>query len=578
MDFLTSRNNPGNIHKKSRQKEALFFLLALFLAACALHNLLFIFFPIQVDLDHDEAEHLHVAYLVGQGQRPFVDFIENHPTLFNHFLWWLKNITSADTVRQWATATRSVIFAHFFLSLAILITWLSSLIKSRPKGLGWWTIILLSFSSIGYSHQTLRHIWQIRPDWISYAYTICGLFFLYEFIIKTVAGKNKVIDTILLMMGGILMGAGNAILPKGGIITIGFIVAFAALYLLGLIGKPGKAVGKKIIFPVLLFILLTATSFVLFVFLDCKLGNISFKQWFQAVISLNSLKHLPLTFEEANPVTSITALFSLNLFLLLCFFLLVIYELARPAEDPKIDYKRVVIISLSLMAANLLATTISNGLTWSHYFIPTFFAVFSLYVILILRITGTKTVKFYSGRFTRESILTILGLLIIITAQAKQVFEVYPVSLERSQMNQSPLVAKYDDYFNEATMPSGLTYMSTGPNHIPVLARNWGYYFMLVTDRNVWNDMHTLGLGPEPDTYFIQTFENSPPDVIALRGKSGLMRFVVNAQICQKVNLDWLFDKIEKDYEAMSLFDREIYVSKENINLFKALGWKIGLR
>jgi|GEM_PF-1967777 hypothetical protein len=574
MDFLTSQNNPSNIPKKSRKKEALIFLLALFLAACALHNLLGSFFPVQINLEHDEAEHLHVAYLLGQGHRPFVDFIENHPTLFNHFLWWLKNITSADTVREWATVTRSVIFAHFFLSLAILITWVSSLIKSRANGIAWWTIILLSFSSIGYSHQALRHFWQIRPDWISHAYTICGLFFLYEFIIKAVADKDKTIDTILLVMGGVLIGAGNAILPKGEIIIIGLIVGLAALYLLGLVDKPEKAVRKRMALPILSFLFFAGASFASLVFLDCKLGNISVKQWFPAVISLNSLKHLPLTFEETNPFTSIAALFSLNFFLIFCFFLWIIYELARPTEDVGNDYKRVIIISITLIAVNLFATTVSNGLTWSHYFIPSFFAVFSLYVILILRIITQNSFKCFSGRLARESILIILGLLIVITAQAKQLFEVYPVFLERSQMNQSPLVVKYNDYFNEATMPSGLTYMTAAPNHIPVLVPNWGYYFMLVTDRNVWNDMHTFGLGPEPDSYFIKTFKNSPPDVIALRGKSGLMMFVVNAQMCQKVNLDWLFDKVEKDYVHMTLLGREIFVNERHVRLFEAYGWK----
>ena len=34
-------------------------------------------------LDHDEVEHLHAAWLVGEGDRPFVDFVEHH----NHTLW-----------------------------------------------------------------------------------------------------------------------------------------------------------------------------------------------------------------------------------------------------------------------------------------------------------------------------------------------------------------------------------------------------------------------------------------------------------------------------------------------------------
>ncbi len=57
------------------------FLIGLFVAN-ALVDL-----PTRV-LDHDEIQHLHIAWLVDQGDRPYVDFADNHNHLFPSLLLW----------------------------------------------------------------------------------------------------------------------------------------------------------------------------------------------------------------------------------------------------------------------------------------------------------------------------------------------------------------------------------------------------------------------------------------------------------------------------------------------------------
>ena len=131
-----------------------------------------VIFPVDYELGGDEAEHLHVAYLLGEGQRPYIDFIENHPTLFNHFLKWVKTYFNLKTVREWAFIARVTILFHIILVLFVFYLWVSKLIRKKPGRLFWLSVIFLSFSFIGYYNEQLAFMWQIRPDWISYSYSL----------------------------------------------------------------------------------------------------------------------------------------------------------------------------------------------------------------------------------------------------------------------------------------------------------------------------------------------------------------------------------------------------------------------
>ena len=89
---------PGETNKKFFWSIA---LLTGIVAACFSYNLYTSFFPVSLDIIGDDAEYLHVAYLLGQNQKPFVDFMEHHPMLFSQYLWWLHEIAGVTSIATW---------------------------------------------------------------------------------------------------------------------------------------------------------------------------------------------------------------------------------------------------------------------------------------------------------------------------------------------------------------------------------------------------------------------------------------------------------------------------------------------
>lgn len=105
--------------------------------------------------DHDEIEHLHAAWLVAQGQRPFVDFFEHHHPMLWYLLAPLTGIITTPhllvvVVRIMNLALLAVLVGSPFRSLS---RWLV------PAGDWRWAAILLLSSSL-FSWGSI----EVRPD------------------------------------------------------------------------------------------------------------------------------------------------------------------------------------------------------------------------------------------------------------------------------------------------------------------------------------------------------------------------------------------------------------------------------
>lgn len=104
--------------------------------------------------DHDEVEHLHAAWLVSQGLRPFTDFLEqHHPTL-----WYLL----APAVRHFSSPHTLVFSVRLFdaalLALLLGLTW-RVLRLLWPEVDARWPLLLL-VASYTFTGNSL----EVRPD------------------------------------------------------------------------------------------------------------------------------------------------------------------------------------------------------------------------------------------------------------------------------------------------------------------------------------------------------------------------------------------------------------------------------
>jgi len=531
-------------------------------------------FPIDYELGHDEAEHLHVSYLLGQGQRPYIDFIENHPTLFNHFLNWVRTFFNLKTVRQWAFIARVTILFHIILMFFVFYLWISKIIRKRPGGLYWLSFILLSFSFVGYYNEQLAFMWQIRPDWISYTYSLTGLFLFFLYASKDNKRKSWIAYLLYLLPGAFLVGLGNAILPKGFILIFGICAGLITLLIMSKLDTE-YFISRRFIIGTLVFTLFSFLTFWFFAIIDCYLSKITIKSWIKANFIINSIKHLPLTNIEINPITSFTSIFSINfiLFILLCFWMA--YYLSKERENNYFKINtNLLIIAIFVIITNIFITAFGNGLSWPHYFIPCVFGALLIYLIFLLDTYENMKQFLQNNLDYLQHYLFLVFTLLILTIPAKQLIEIYPAFLSRQANLSNSLVSNNNDYLNDAIMPPNLLYFSPKPTEMPIKAKHAGYYFMLVIDKKIWQDYHRLGLGPDPEENIRNIFTQNCPDIVAFSSLVKLYEFIVSASNIQNTSLEWMIDVIQKNYVLMAKSIKSVYVKKDLMPYMESMGWK----
>ena len=570
------------LHKDITRIKLFWLCGAVYLLVIALsisYNMYTSFFPISICLCHDEAEHLHVAYLLSEGQKPFVDFVENHPTLFNHYLRWLGDITGVTTTRDWAFYARTTIFAHFLVCLVVFCCWTSNLISHRPRGWPWIGLLVCAWGMVGLHSGWLYFMWQIRPDWICYAYTLLGCYLFYLHFRHRSGTGNGNFYRSLLVLGGILIGVGNAILPKGIIILVAFVFTLLTKHLIYGADIPREITLDSDVKDFGIFVLAGVFSFLGAMLFDCYLSRIGMDEWINAVFLLNQKKHIIYTSTETNAVTWLINIFSAGFPVMLGLAGWLIWELSRLRLERKNDgIGSLILFSLFTIITSLLMPSYTHGATWPYNYIPSLLAVAAIYLVLLLRVYhlcmaslshNVSKLRIYS----LAAIVTVV--LVHMTMQTVNAVRKYQLRKTCSMYVQ---MLAPSDYLPDQALPTSLVYLTRYPHTIPVMAHHWGYHFMLSEANNFWEDNYKLGLGPDPSEVWESGFGDSPPDAIAFQNSTEVIRFILELQYCQHLNAGWLIDAINRDYVRMQYKQYKypsIYVRRDNVAYFEGRGWQI---
>ena len=534
-----------------------------------------VLFPIAPDLAHDEAQHLHIAFVLSQGQRPFLDFLGTHPTLFHHGLWWLRTMSGAATTRAWATLARVIIAGHVLLALGVLYAMLARVLEDRPRGGGWGVLCLGALAMVGLHRCALPglwptggSLWQIRPDWLCHAYTLLGVWLGAQALWAPAPWpwKRRVLWSLL---GGVCIGVGNAIIPKGvvwlGAAGVGSILAPSV------IGRPLIAPEQRRCSLVLggLWGLALLGAWSLAVLADCRASEIPLGVWWRAVIRLNALAHVPQTVFDSNPIATLIHLASVGLLPLLALLGWLMWELLtlRPARA---GGPRVVLVGAVLViSSNLVLGPMSNGVVWPHYFAPAFLALVAIYLVLLLRLWQWRRDWRGGARWRwRALAVVIAGHLLMRPLWATVVMG------DRARQQTDALSARATDYVADGCLPHTLTYWVRWPYQMPVLAQHWGYYFVVVADAHLWQDAAQLGLGPPLPHGVQDAFVAQPPDVIAIGGPRGVAEYVLDATRLQHVDLHWLLQVLPEAYQLLEREDRQLYARHDHTALLASYGWR----
>ena len=551
-------------------------LLTGIVAACFCYNLYTSFFPVSLDIIGDDAEYLHVAYLLGQNQKPFIDFMEHHPMLFSQYLWWLHEITGVTSVATWNIYARATVLVHFLLCLLVFYLWTSRLIKSRPGRLQWIALLLLSWAMTGLYNTYFHLSWQVRPDFICYAYTLLGCYLVYLYFCR-LDNDSGYSSVLLLVFGGTLVGFGNAVLPKGTPIVMAIVLTLLTSQLLQGHQVLSCFTNKKIVKSICILVVAVGFSFLGGMLLDCYLAGITPEKWISAVVLLNARKHTIYIRPEDNPITSITNAFSLHFCVLLALAVWGVWALSRFRwqNSESTGERSIGLFALFVIVINLLMPTYTNGATWSYNFIPSIFAVALIYMLLLLKVwrllSGKDAVDWRGLRG-----IAVFGGFAIFLVQAvlpQSVMSVVNYHLRQEEHGKIEAMTE-EDFLREEMLPASFVYLAKSLK-MPVRARHWGYHFILVGDKDFWKDCYRLGLGPDPQESWGNGFGEHPPDVLTFSSTNELLEFVLSLSYCQGIDGTWLLDEVQDNYVLMNNKGVSLYVRRDRISYLQERGWRM---
>ncbi len=160
--------------------------------------------------NHDEVEHMHAAWMVSIGERPFADFFEQHPPVY----WYLISPVAGATDNPQLFAFVARLFDLACLA-GMLVVFHRLVKRIEPDAAGPWPVLLLFGAYI-----FTRNMMVVRPDPLMALLAFAGLDAWFAYLDEPRLARAA--------LAGVLFGAATAVLQKAGVM-MALVVAAAAI-------------------------------------------------------------------------------------------------------------------------------------------------------------------------------------------------------------------------------------------------------------------------------------------------------------------------------------------------------------
>ncbi|MCE5336451.1 MAG: hypothetical protein LLG06_17890 [Desulfobacteraceae bacterium] len=540
-------------------------------------------------LAHDEAEHLHASYLLKQGLRPYADFIENHPMLFNHLLNAAFDLFGACTTRQQFLLAKILIYVHFLVCLGVVFLLLR---RAREReGFSPPPLLLIVFSLAALNlWGSNSPIWEVRPDWLCHTCAVLCVYLHWSAHARTDSSGTPSMPRLL--AAGILGGIGTAILPKTVLILLPYALVVLTLpsVRMTVMDPERRTFCRRLLLANAVFALVLLLSLCGGAILDLWLSRVSFSEYWTANFVMNGIPHMayiPFANDQFNPIQRVKDLLSFGSALLIA--LRILFSPARPVFSgggAKPVFRSVCYrLCFVTIIVCIILPSFTNRLVWPQYFAPALLALVLLAALAIddfFSLILPRTVRALS-RFAPHVVLR----LPLIGALMAAVLLLYP-PICRVRWNDYPFTqsslkpsasvsfgAGRIDFLPDLFLPADLVYWTFEPQSIPVHARHWSYFFMLGLDRRFWSDVVRFGLVSDLDLSLRENFIADPPDVVALRDECDYVKWRRILKLTNSYSLDWLWPLLYKDYVRAERGGLSVLVHSRHSKKFRSLRWEI---
>lgn len=542
-------------------------------------------------MGHDEAEHLSALFSLERGEVPYRDFLENHPLLFHIALGSLKNLFQLSSGVEAYWLGKSLVFAHFALCILILV-WLSARVfrrENRPTKV--WALAAIALVMPDWWLRSLWTImiWELRPDWICYAYALLAIVIHYDWHARSIEERDPRLRNGPMLIAGAAAGLSTAILFKSIYLFLPYALslAFITIDRYRYIAYRLRHRWRQVLIANFFFLVSGFFFLSIFVFFELKATGATFAEYWAANVSLNSIKHIldsPVLTNDLSPFNVAKEMLGIGIII---FIVILIGSSLRLAILARIklshEYFLLYFIILTVVL-NLSLPAFSNGLSWPHYLIPTVIVTILFFIIILQRLFEFFSL---SGPAAKRMLVVRLLVLLLPFSLILAVFSIrFTTAIILNDNLSAPSLisgrvattALATHFVTESDLPKNATYLSFTARVKPVEAKAWGYYYMLYSDKGLWLDNYRLGLGPDPRTYWATLFKSTPPDIIDLKGHYDFTAKEIVVGRSQGVDIGWLWPIVTTDYICLSkqslLEDiMRLYVREKWVGELKAKGW-----
>ncbi len=525
-------------------------------------------------LTHDEAEHLHVVFALERGERPYLDFIENHPVLFHLALLWLKNLLRLTEAYSVYALGKLLVLIHFLGCLVLLTLFLRHFSRFLAVQGNCAALILIALAVSGIWTESSEwswgnsSLWHLRPDWICYFYALLciAIHFLYHW---RLIPNGERLPLSMMAVAGVSGGLATAILAKSIYIFLPYALLIGSIAFTELRAALAwwRAFRRRLIIANVLFLLVGLLSFSVAVWVELRASHVNITEYYKANFLLNSVKHISLNSEDFSPLNVLRSLLGFGLIPTIGLGMWVMNRLAMAQRHgASIEYHVLYFLFL-IIGVNMALPSFTNGLTWPQYFVPSLLALLCLLALasdavftLIVRIAkispnqsdkGAASLVWKHMAWGFPLLVTIVFGSALIGRWQGAVHSLDRLSYQGHFYEALAGDAKRD-FLPERLMPDDLTYLVFSPQAKPVKARAWGYFFMLGSDRRLWQDVRALGLAPEAEGYWKALYVSQPPDAIVLTNKENFTNRRLILRGMQQVDIEWLWAQMKEDYTCQS--------------------------